>query len=121
VAELGRGDVFERSALIVNHEHREPPVDRSSELYGRRPEFLTSLRHVVVPSLALFAWWRDARYETVAEVLLHGPNRCYPADRFRVSDQMAERPLSERQARLTEHADVRGRFVRVAAERICAL
>jgi hypothetical protein len=102
--ELGRTEVVNRSALIVNHQHREPPVGRSSEIY-KRPEFLASLRHVVVPSLALFAWWRDSRHKRVEDAFLHGPIRCYAVDLSRVSNEMAERPPSEQQDRLSEQTE----------------
>jgi hypothetical protein len=41
-----------------------------------RPEFVASLRHAVVPTLALFAWWRDANLEAIVDAIT-GPPRCH--------------------------------------------
>lgn len=45
-------------ALILNHEHRSLPGDRSSQPY-RRPEFLAAQTEPVIPTLRLFDAWRE--------------------------------------------------------------
>ena len=56
--ELNRPETLSGGTLIVNHQHRLPPLERQATVYTRA-EFVASLPSPVVPALALFAWWRD--------------------------------------------------------------
>lgn len=50
-------DVVEGGVLVLNHEHKKDPSERSRQPY-MRPEFLASQQHPVVTSLDLFDAWR---------------------------------------------------------------
>ena len=69
---LGRAEELDRSALVVNHQHVLPPLARAAQPY-ERAEFLALLQHAVVPALALFAWWRDAQHDEIADAFIRGP------------------------------------------------
>lgn len=43
--------------LVVNHQHRLPPADRSPTVYNRR-EFVATLTEPVISVRDLFDWWR---------------------------------------------------------------
>jgi hypothetical protein len=74
---LARPEPLEGGALIVNHEHRQSPLDRARTPYTRG-EFVQSLRHPVIPTLALFAWWRDGDHDAVINAVTGGP-QCHQA------------------------------------------
>jgi hypothetical protein len=85
---LERPEEIEGSILVVNHQHKLSPLDRDPQPYVR-PEFVESLQHTVVPTLALFAWWRDRRHDRLRDALT-GPPRCHTADLLRHPEPMAE-------------------------------
>lgn len=58
--------------LIVNHQHRLDPAERSAEVYGRA-EFVTSLRVPVLSSRQLFDWWRASDWLAIREAILARP------------------------------------------------
>lgn len=56
------------TALVVNHQHKQPPADRWEDVYRRR-EFVDSLEHPVVSTLALFDAWRREDWTAVREAI----------------------------------------------------
>ncbi|MFI6098153.1 hypothetical protein ACIA8G_21545 [Lentzea sp. NPDC051213] len=54
----------EGGALIVNHELRVPPNQRTRQVY-RRPEFIASLTLPVISTLDLFDWWRTENWGAI--------------------------------------------------------
>ncbi|MFF0793730.1 hypothetical protein [Streptomyces spiralis] len=71
-----------RGALVVNHQHKLDPAQRTREVYGRR-EFLATLQHPVIPAIGLFGWWRTEDWAAVRAAVLgqqhHGTERSGPA------------------------------------------
>lgn len=59
-------------ALILNHEHRRVPADRSRRPYTR-PEFIAAQTEPVIPTLALFDFWREGDAEGIRR-LMFGPS-----------------------------------------------
>jgi len=55
--------------LIVNHQHRLPPSERTAEIYSR-PEFVGSLTETVVSTVQLFDWWRAGEWTTIRTTVL---------------------------------------------------
>ena len=72
----------EGGVLIVNHEHRSAPHERSRRPYSR-PEFLAAQAELVVTALDLFDAWRKEGADAIRR-LLFGP----------ASEQMAQAPIS---------------------------
>jgi len=52
-------EAVDGGALILNHEHKKEPLDRSGDPYTRR-EFLAAQTHPVLTTLQLFSAWRDS-------------------------------------------------------------
>ncbi len=77
-SELSRPETLNGGVLIVNHQYNLPPLDRSSSPYTRA-EFLASLSHPVIPTTALFAWWRD-RDDAAIINAIEGGAICHHAD-----------------------------------------
>jgi hypothetical protein len=50
--------------LIVNHQTRLHPTERTVEVY-RRPEFVQSLKFPVLPTWRLFRWWAENDYAAI--------------------------------------------------------
>ncbi|MGP3691011.1 hypothetical protein ACTVZO_41160 [Streptomyces sp. IBSNAI002] len=60
--------------LIVNHQHKLHPAERSADVYSR-PEFvasLTSLPVTVISTMQLFNWWRAADWTAIHTAVLGG-------------------------------------------------
>lgn len=55
--------------LVVNHQHKLPPAERSSQVYAR-PEFVAALPVPVVSSLQLFHWWRRRDWSAIHAAIL---------------------------------------------------
>lgn len=49
----------EGGVLIVNHQHRRPPAERSDAVYDRS-DFLRNLTAPVISTRQLYDWWRSA-------------------------------------------------------------
>lgn len=75
---LGRAEQLSGGVLVVNHQNRLPPLNRNPQPYTRHP-FTASLHHPVIPTLALFAWWRDDEHDKVVDAV-SGPPLCHSAD-----------------------------------------
>jgi hypothetical protein len=54
--------------LILNHEHRKDPLDRSSEPYTRQ-DFLASQTEPIITTWQLFQAWRDKRWAQIRSAL----------------------------------------------------
>ena len=67
------------SALIVNHQYRRPPHERSGQVYTR-PEFVCSLPFSVLSTRQVFDWWRESDWPAITDAILaSAPQR--PPDR----------------------------------------
>jgi hypothetical protein len=55
--------------LIVNHEHKKHPSDRSARVYSR-PEFVGALTVPVISTVELFHWWRTSDWEAIRAAVL---------------------------------------------------
>ncbi|MEV6987229.1 hypothetical protein AB0M95_39045 [Sphaerisporangium sp. NPDC051017] len=55
--------------LVVNHQHRKNPHDRSAQVY-ERPEFVNSLKVVVLSSRDLFTWWATGDWPAIRHAVL---------------------------------------------------
>lgn len=55
-------------ALVINHEHRKAPQDRSGRPY-QRPEFLAAQKEPVVATLDLLDAWREEDSEAIRRLL----------------------------------------------------
>jgi hypothetical protein len=88
--------------LIVNHQHRLEPDQRSDAVYGR-PEFVAALALPVLPTRALFEWWRSSNWEAIRTAVLG--DREDPGQDDREPDNG---PSSPRQPREPVPGPVRG-------------
>lgn len=66
--QLKPGLPVDGGVLVVNHQHRLDPAERSAEVYSR-PEFVASLRAPVVSSRQLFDWWRVSDWAAIREAV----------------------------------------------------
>lgn len=55
--------------LVVNHEHKLDPDDRSPEVFTR-PEFVAALTVTVLSSRRLFDWWRDSDWKAIQTAVM---------------------------------------------------
>jgi hypothetical protein len=55
--------------LIVNHQYRLPPNERSTAVYTR-PEFVAALTTPVLSTRQLFDWWRESNWPAIREAVL---------------------------------------------------
>jgi len=60
--------------LVVNHEHKKDPRERSAAVYTR-PEFVGSLTVAVLGSLQLFDWWRADDWSAIRRAMLTAPGQ----------------------------------------------
>ncbi|WP_454859648.1 hypothetical protein [Promicromonospora soli] len=65
--QLRPGQPIDAVALVVNHQHKLPPKDRSPEVYQRR-EFVDSLDMPVISTLQLFDHWRRGDFGRIREL-----------------------------------------------------
>lgn len=68
---LPGSSAIDGGALVLNHEHRKVPQDRSRQPYAR-PEFLNAQTEPSLTTLDLFDAWREDDHEAVRR-LLFGP------------------------------------------------
>jgi hypothetical protein len=83
-------------ALIVNHQINLPPLERDRSVYTRS-DFVGSLAHPVVPTVALFVWWRDHDRPAVVDAVTGPPQSVGiqlqpPAKQLRQTTSAASRP-----------------------------
>lgn len=62
------------AALVVNHQHKLPPSDRTRTVYHRE-EFIDSLEFPVVSTPELFDAWRRADWPTIRDLIGFPPER----------------------------------------------
>jgi hypothetical protein len=55
--------------LIVNHQHRQHPSERTAQVYSR-PEFVAALPVTVVSTVELFGWWRTENWTAIRTTIL---------------------------------------------------
>ncbi|HTC60171.1 MAG TPA: hypothetical protein VK691_08630 [Solirubrobacteraceae bacterium] len=55
--------------LIVNHQYRLPPDERSTAVYAR-PEFVAALSTPVLSTRQLFDWWCESNWVAIREAVL---------------------------------------------------
>jgi hypothetical protein len=55
--------------LVVNHQHKLHPAERTDQVYARR-EFVETLQVPVVSSLHLFRWWRARDWAAIRTAIL---------------------------------------------------
>jgi hypothetical protein len=67
--ELSPDEPVGGGALIVNHQHRREPSDRTPAVYSR-PEFVAALTMPVLSTLQLFHWWRDSDWAALRNAVL---------------------------------------------------
>ncbi len=65
--------------LVVNHQHRRHPSERTARVYSR-PEFVDALTVPVLSTVALFNWWRTSDWTAIRTAVLGaGPPTIGPA------------------------------------------
>lgn len=57
------------AALIVNHQCRQPPRERSGSVYTRA-EFVSAISFPVLSAVQLFDWWRTSDWPAIRSTLL---------------------------------------------------
>lgn len=72
--EMGRPEQLAGGVLIVNHQHGRDPLDRQPEPYARA-EFVRSLPCPVIPTLALFGWWKDRDDAAIVQAVTGPPGQ----------------------------------------------
>jgi hypothetical protein len=55
--------------LIVNHQHKLHPSERTAHVYSR-PEFIAALSVTVLSTVELFGWWRAADWAAIRAAML---------------------------------------------------
>ncbi|MEU5553633.1 hypothetical protein ABZ738_28070 [Micromonospora sp. NPDC047793] len=55
--------------LVVNHQHKLHPSERTAQVYSR-PEFVAALPFTVLSTVALFNWWRTENWADIREAIL---------------------------------------------------
>ena len=67
--QLRPGDPVDEGVLVVNHQYRMEPDERSASVYAR-PEFLAALTIPVLSTRQLFDWWRSSDWAAIREAVL---------------------------------------------------
>jgi hypothetical protein len=57
--------------LVVNHQHKLHPSERTAHVYSR-PEFVAALPVTVLTTVDLFRWWRAADWTSIRAAVLSG-------------------------------------------------
>lgn len=65
---MGRNTHLDGGALVINHEHKKHPLERSPMPY-ERPEFLASQREPVITTRDLFDAWRAGDDQKIRELV----------------------------------------------------
>jgi hypothetical protein len=55
--------------LVVNHQHKLHPSERTAQVYSR-PEFVAALPFTVLSTVALFNWWRTGNWAEIRAAVL---------------------------------------------------
>jgi hypothetical protein len=67
--QLRPGEPVTGGVLIVNHQHKLHPSERTAHVYSR-PEFVASLSVTVLSTMELFHWWRAADWTAIRTAVL---------------------------------------------------
>ncbi len=67
--QLRPGESVTGGVLVVNHQHRLHPSERTAHVYSR-PEFVAALSVTVVSTVKLFHWWRAADWTAIRTTML---------------------------------------------------
>jgi hypothetical protein len=67
--QLRPGEPVTSGVLIVNHQHKLLPSERTARVYSR-PEFVASLSVTVLSSVELFHWWRASDWAAIRTAVL---------------------------------------------------
>jgi hypothetical protein len=67
--QLRPGEPVGGGVLVVNHQHRLEPAERTPSVYLRQ-EFIATLTVPVLSTRQLFDWWRDSDWATIREAVL---------------------------------------------------
>jgi hypothetical protein len=62
-------DPVDGAVLVINHQYRLEPDQRSASVYTR-PEFVTALAVPVLSTIQLFEWWRASEWEAIRKAVL---------------------------------------------------
>lgn len=65
--------------LVVNHQHKLPPDQRTRRLYTR-PEFVSALTVQLITARELFDWWRASDWASIQNAVLRAPSSADEAD-----------------------------------------
>jgi hypothetical protein len=69
--QLRPGEPVDGGVLVVNHQHKLHPTERTATVYAR-PEFVTSLTVPVISTVELFGWWRTGDWAAIRSAVLGG-------------------------------------------------
>ncbi len=67
--QLRPADPVDGGVLVVNHQHRTEPGERSASVYTR-PEFVAALTVPVLSTRQLFDWWRASDWAAIRQAVL---------------------------------------------------
>ena len=71
--QLRPAEPVDGGVLIVNHQHRLAPEERTTSVYGR-PEFVATLPVPVLSTRQLFDWWRALDWAAIREAVTGKPS-----------------------------------------------
>lgn len=66
--QLRPADPVDGGVLVVNHQHRTEPGERSASVYAR-PEFVAALTVLVLSTRQLFDWWRASDWAAIRQAV----------------------------------------------------
>lgn len=75
--------------LIVNHQHKLHPSERSAQVYSR-PEFVASLPVTVISTVDLFNWWRTSDWAALCTAVLGDATAAVPSAAVNPQQQPSE-------------------------------
>ncbi|MDT5024675.1 MAG: hypothetical protein QOE61_1101 [Micromonosporaceae bacterium] len=81
--------------LVVNHQHKLHPTERTEQVYAR-PEFVGTLPVLVVSSLQLFCWWRVRDWAAIRTAILGADP--VPAGGIAASPVLTQAPVAAQKA-----------------------
>lgn len=67
--QLRPADPVDGGVLVVNHQHRTEPGERSAAVYTR-PELIAALTVPVLSTRQLFDWWRASEWASIRQTVL---------------------------------------------------
>jgi hypothetical protein len=66
---LGRDEQVSGGVLVVNHQHKRHPSERTARVYSR-PEFVDALTVPVISTVELFNWWCTSDWAAIRTAVL---------------------------------------------------